>query len=64
MVKKNLSYKQLQEELEKKEKELEIVKSVLKEIQETILKYTGLPKDMPLIILKPDKEVSADSSQH
>ena len=48
---KNLSYKQLQELVDKQEKEIEGLKSILDDIFKTMGKYLGFPKDQKFIVL-------------
>ena len=47
----NLSYKQLQEELEKANRKIEILEKVISDIQKILIKHIGISKDIPMLII-------------
>ncbi len=51
----NLSYKQLQEELEKANRKIEILEKVISTIQKILTEHIGISKDIPMIIINKEK---------
>ena len=58
----NLSYKQLQEEIEKANHKIEILEKVILDIQKILTKHIGISKDIPMIII--NKENDNTKSEH
>lgn len=50
----NLSYKQLQEELKKRDEELKKIKDLFLQLQSLMIEYTGITRNVPCIVLKEE----------